>query len=60
MKIAMLITMAVCLLGMLPMAWLGLTYVHVGHGLHPALSGLGVAVLIGLGWQAACLFDKLD
>jgi hypothetical protein len=56
----MMITMAACLLAMFPMAWLGLSYVHAGQGLHPVLSGFGVIVLIGLGWQAACLFDKLD
>jgi len=60
MRILMMITMAACLLAMFPMAWLGLSYVHAGQGLHPVLSGFGVIVLIGLGWQAACLFDKLD
>lgn len=58
MRIVLIATMALCLLGMVPTFWLGVSYVYAGQGLHPVLSGIGVLVLIGLGWQAACAIDS--
>lgn len=61
MKILMWATALIALLGMFPAAWLGVNYVWgSGHGLHPALSALGVAVLFGLGYAAATLADEFD
>jgi len=39
MKILMMITMAVCLLSMFPVAWQGLAYVHAGQYLHLGIVG---------------------
>ena len=61
MKIALWATALISLLGMFPMAWLGVDYVYgSGQGLHPALSLLGVAILTGLGYAAAAMADKYD
>lgn len=58
MKIILILLMGMCLIGMLPLAFLGVAHFHTGQGLHPALAGFGVAVLLGLGWQAACMIDS--
>ncbi len=61
MKILMWATALVALLGMFPMAWLGIDYVYgSGQGLHPALSAIGVGLLTALGYAAATLADEFD
>jgi hypothetical protein len=61
MQVAMWVTMIICLLATLPLAWLGLEYAHgTGQGLHPALSAIGVAMFLALGFSAAHIIDSPD
>lgn len=60
MKIILWICLFALLLATLPMAWLGIQWVEVGQGLHPILSGLGIAILIGLAGYGAWLIDEYE
>ena len=45
---------------MLGLAHLGYNYEVEGYGLHPVLSGIGIAALAVLAWLQAGIIDKLE
>ena len=52
--------MILSLLGAFVCAMLGMSYHYVGNGLHPALAGMLIVVLLVLGYLAARLLEKAE
>ena len=51
-------TMILSLVGSLFISFLGMEYYFLGYGLHPALAGMLIVVLLTLGYLAARLLER--